>query len=461
MPFILKKYYSPRSLFFFLGEGLLIFLSVNAVYLLFEGQAAYKEFVFLFVFRAALVTIIFQLSLYFFDLYDLAENHAPPDVAARILQAFGVGCVLLAFFYYVLPITVISTRIFWPGFTAVCLSVFIWRFLYNHVLNKKMFAQSVIILGTGKMASDIANEILQRRDAPFKIVYFIGESNPAYPLPSDIPVTVEVELLPELCKEHHIEKVVVAMDDRRGKTPVKELMECKFLGYTIEYGINFYEKLTGKILVKEVNPDWIIFSDGFNKGRLLRLSKQVLDFFLALFGLIATMPVFLLSAIIIRLESPGPIFYLQERVGLDGAPFKVIKFRSMRNDAEKDGPVWAQENDARVTRFGGFIRKVRIDELPQMINVLKGEMSFVGPRPERSVFVEQLSKNLPYYALRHNVKPGISGWAQTYYPYGASEEDALRKLEYDLYYVKYMSLQMDIWVIFQTIKTVLFQRGAR
>ncbi len=461
MPFILKKYYSPRNLFFFLGEGLLIFLAVNAVYFLFEGQDLYKEFVFLFIFRSALVTIIFQLSLYFFDLYDLAESHAPPDVAARILQAFGVGCVLLAFFYYVFPITVIPTRIFWPGFIAVCLSVFIWRYLYNHVLNKKMFAQSVIVLGTGKMASNIAHEIQQRHDAPFKIACFIGDLNPAYSLPAGITVTSEVSQLPKLCQENHVERVVVAMDDRRGKTPVKELMECKFLGYTIEYGINFYEKLTGKRLVKEVNPDWIIFSDGFKKGRLLRLSKQVLDFFLALFGLIVTMPVFILSAIIIRFESPGPIFYLQERVGLDGKPFKVIKFRSMRSDAEKDGPVWAMENDTRVTRFGGFIRKVRIDELPQMINVLKGEMSFVGPRPERPVFVEQLTENIPYYALRHNVKPGISGWAQTYYPYGASEEDALRKLEYDLYYVKYMSLQMDIWVIFQTIKTVLFQKGSR
>jgi len=189
--------------------------------------------------------------------------------------------------------------------------------------------------------------------------------------------------------------------------------------------------------------------------------KGVIDIFLALFGLLATLPITIASGIIIRLESPGPIFYFQERVGLHGKPFKLIKFRSMQSDAEKNGPVWAMKNDTRVTRFGLFIRKTRIDELPQMINVLKGDMSFVGPRPERPVFVDQLTQKIPYYSLRHNVKPGISGWAQVCYPYGASEEDALRKLEYDLYYIKYMSLQMDLWVIFQTVKTVLFQKGSR
>ncbi len=446
---------------FFHGEGLLIFLSLNAVYAYYRGSELFVSTLLMCGFRAFVVTATFQLSLYFFDLYDLGESLSPTDVAARILQAFGVGCMALGFLYYFFPLSVIPTNVFWPGFIAVCVSVFLWRYLYNHVLNRKLFAQTVIILGTGKMACDIANQIEQSRDAAYKIVHFVGEENSAFPLPPGIPVSTQVEQLPELCQEYNVERVVMAMDDRRGKTPIQQLMDCKFLGFPVEYGINFYEKLAGKILVEKVNPDWFIFSDGFKKGRLQTFIKQLIDFFLAIVGLIVTLPITIVSAIIIRLESPGPIFYRQERVGLHGKSFKVIKFRSMRSDAEKDGPVWAMENDTRVTRFGGFIRKVRIDELPQMLNVLMGEMSFVGPRPERPVFVDELSKTIPYYSVRHNVMPGISGWAQICYPYGASEEDALRKLEYDLYYIKYMSGRMDLWVIFQTVKIVLFRKGSR
>ncbi len=461
MPYILQKYYSPRVVLFFLGEGLLIFLSVYSVYNFLKGSEFFAETIFLYGFRALVVTVTFQLSLYFFDLYDLGESLSPPDVAARILQAFGVGCIALSFFYYFFPLCMIQTRMFIPGFAAVCISVFIWRYLYNHVLNKKMFAKTVIVVGTGKIAYDIANEVKRKRDTGFEIVHFIGEENPSFPLTQNIPITANVDKLPNLCKTNNIERVVVAMDDRRGKTPIRELMDCKFMGFPVEHGINFFEKLTGKILVEKMNPDWIIYSSGFKKSRMLSLGKLVFDTFLAFFGLIAILPITAISAIIIRLESPGPVFYIQERVGLHGKSFKLIKFRSMRSDAEKDGPVWAMENDSRITKFGHFIRKTRIDELPQIINVLKGDMSFVGPRPERPVFVEQLSKTIPYYSLRHNVKPGITGWAQICYSYGASAEDALRKLEYDLYYIKYMSLKIDFWVIFQTIKTVLFRKGSR
>jgi sugar transferase (PEP-CTERM system associated) len=324
-----------------------------------------------------------------------------------------------------------------------------------------MFAQTVIVVGAGKMAHDIAGELEKRRDAGFKITHFLGSPNPSFPLPPHIPVIADVEQLPRLCKQYDVERVVVAIDDRRGTTPIQQLMDCKFMGFPVEYGINFYEKLTGKILVEKVNPDWIIFSNGFKKSRLTSMSKQVFEFFLALLGLAVASPLIAMSAAIIKWESPGPVFYLQDRVGLHGRKFKLIKLRSMQNDAEKDGPVWAKENDTRVTGFGHFIRKTRIDELPQMLNVLKGDMSFVGPRPERPIFVEKLSQSIPYYSLRHNVKPGISGWAQICYPYGASEKDALRKLEYDLYYIKYMSIQIDFWVIFQTIKTMLFLKGSR
>jgi sugar transferase (PEP-CTERM system associated) len=461
MPYILKNYYSPRKLFFFVGEALLIFFSVNLIYVLLSGRDPYLDSLILHIYRTIIFTAIFLLCLYFFDLYDLGEILHPPDVASRALQAFGIGCIMLAFIYYFFPITVIPGHIFWPGLFAVSCSVALWRFLYNQILNRKMFSQMVIIVGAGKMAADIASELVKRRDAGFSIAHFIGTPSPDYPLPADIPVTSEVKQLPDLCRRYHVERVVVAMDDRRGNTPIQELMDCKFMGFPVEYGINFYEKLTGKILVEKVNPDWIIFSSGFKKSRLTSISKGTFEMLLALIGLVAVSPLLAISALIIKLESPGPVFYRQERVGLHGKTFKLIKLRSMRSDAEKDGPVWAMENDTRVTRFGNIIRKTRIDELPQMLNVLMGDMSFVGPRPERPVFVEKLIKSIPYYALRHNVKPGISGWAQICYPYGASEKDALRKLEYDLFYVKYMSIQMDFWVMFQTIKIMLFLKGSR
>jgi len=461
MPYILKKYYPVRNVLFFIGEGLLIFIALNIVQFLFSGQEHSSRFVLLCGLRSFLATAVFQLSLYFCDLYDLAENMSPQESISRMIQSLGIGCILLALTYYFFPRSMIPFPQFWYGFGAICLSIFLWRFMYNHILNKRMFAYPVIILGTGKMAQNIVNEIIGKRDTGFKIVKFVGEHKPNSPLPSDIEICEDVTRLPRLCQQFNVERVVVAMDERRGKTPIQELLQCKLLGFPVEYGVNFYERLTGKILVKELNPGSIIYSTGFKVGRLARFSKFVFDIVFALTGLLITLPITLLAALIIRLESPGPVIYAQERVGKHGKTFKVYKFRSMRSDAEKNGPVWAGKDDERVTRFGRFIRKIRIDELPQMWNVLKGDMSFVGPRPERPVFVEQLVSAIPYYSLRHNVKPGITGWAQICYPYGASVEDALHKLEYDLYYIKYISLQFDFWVIFQTIKTVVLRKGAR
>lgn len=461
MPYIFKSYYSPRKLVFFFGEGLLIFLAVNSVALIYSQNGASTVELSLVLIKTLLFTGIFLLTFYFYDLYDLGEISSVPNIVSRVTQAFGVGCVILASIYYYFPLFNIPTTIFWPGLSAVGLSICLWRIVYDQVINKKMFVQSIIILGTGRMAHDIATELAKRRDSGFNIVHFIGVRSSSYLLPQKVPVTRDVSLLPKLCKQYNVERVVVAIDDRRGHTPIKELMECKFRGIPVEYGINFYEKLTGKIMVKEVNPDWFIFSKGFKKSRFTSKSKQMVESLVACLGLIVVSPIIALSCLLIKFESGGPVFYYQERVGLHGRIFKLIKLRSMYNDAEKDGPVWARADDERVTRYGRFMRKTRIDELPQLINVVLGHMSFVGPRPERPVFVDRLSQAIPYYSFRHNVKPGISGWAQICYPYGASADDALRKLEYDLYYIKYMSLQIDIWVMFQTVKIILFTKGAR
>ena len=461
MPYILNKYYPIRNLFFFVGEGLLIFSGLNLGYFFYRGPGSYTDAIGLYGFRALVATFVFQLILYFFDLYDLGKKISTAESIARTVQAFGVGCIVLAIIYFLFPVFMLTSVIFWYGYAIICLCIFGWRFSYNYVLDKRMFSQSILILGAGNMASEIAGEIQGRRDSGYKISGFIGEGNPACSFFKGIPFFPKPEDLMGLCQEHHVQRIVVALDDRRGATPIKELLSCKLAGVPIEDGISFYEGLAGKIIVEKVNPAWLIFAEGFKKGRIVAFSKRTIDIFFSLFGLLVTFPVTLISAIIVKLESPGGIFYFQERVGEKGKVFNVIKFRSMRADAEKDGPVWAMKNDMRVTRFGAFIRKARIDEIPQMWNVLKGEMSFVGPRPERPVFVKELNTKIPYYSLRHSVKPGITGWAQICYPYGASEEDALRKLEYDLYYIKNMTFQMDLWIIFQTIKTVLFQKGSR
>lgn len=332
--------------------------------------------------------------------------------------------------------------------------------MYHLVLEKKLFVREVIIIGAGEMAERITQQIDSNQESGILISAYITSSPPQFDL-GVIPVFNSLAEMNNHPRFAMAERIVVALDDRRGTMPITDLLNNKLQGRIIEDGISFYESISGKILVEKVNPAWLIFSEGFERGQVTYYIKRLLDISLAVFGLVVSLPVTLITALLVKMESPGPIFYRQERVGERGKGFSIVKFRSMRQDAEKNGAVWAVQNDSRVTRVGGFIRKVRIDEIPQMWNVLKGQMSFVGPRPERPIFVKQLVDKLPYYSLRHSAKPGITGWAQVCYPYGASEEDALRKLEYDLYYIKHQSIYIDLLIIFRTVKTVLFRKGAR
>jgi len=460
MPTISNKYYPIRKILFFLGEGLLIFTSVLGVLILFSGWTIFLVVPAEYVLRAISVTLAFQLSLYFYDLYDLRQPGTTAETFIRMMQSFGVGCILLAGLYFLFPSIVISIKIFWGCYILICLTLLAWRSLYYLILEKKLFSRGVILVGTGETASKIVQEINRNRESGFNICALIGTTAPVFDH-LDIPV---ISSLADLAKNPElagVERIVVALDDRRGNMPIADLLNNKLRGKIIEDSISFYEAITGKILVEKVNPAWLIFSEGFNYGRMTYFIKRTIDLFFALIGITLSLPVTLITAVLIKLESPGPVFYKQKRVGERGEVFSIIKFRSMRQDAEKDGAVWARQNDDRVTRVGNFIRKVRIDEIPQMWNVICGQMSFVGPRPERPVFVDQLVQKLPYYSLRHAAKPGITGWAQVCYPYGASEEDALRKLEYDLYYIKHQSFFIDLLIIFRTIKTVLFQKGSR
>lgn len=460
MPTLFNKYYPVRTIVFFLGEGALIFSSLLVVDCVMLGPGLFFLDLLPNFSRALLVTLIFQLCLYFFDQYDLSNEVSLPNTFTRMTQAFGVGCILLGGVYYSIPFMIISSRIFWLGYLVICLSVSLWRGAYYLILRKRLFVQNILLVGTGTLASDIARVIEGVQDSVFRVIGFVGDNDPAFN-PHGAPVRPTIEDFKELLSGHDLERIIVALDDPRGATPISALLDCKMRGITVEQSTTFYERVAGKILVERIAPSWIIFSDGFFLSRWKYHIKRLMDLVFSIILLIVTMPVLLVTALLIKLESPGPIFYFQERVGEGNRLFRIMKFRSMQQDAEKNGAVWAKQNDDRVTRVGEVIRTLRIDELPQLLNVIKGEMSLVGPRPERQIFVDELAKKIPYYTIRHNLKPGVTGWAQVCYPYGASELDALKKLEYDLYYMKNLSIAFDLLVIFKTVKTVLFKKGSR
>jgi sugar transferase (PEP-CTERM system associated) len=331
-------------------------------------------------------------------------------------------------------------------------------------MRRKFFAEKTIILGFGELARDILYEAVSRKDLSYDIDFVIAPegNNDTQGQFKGISVHYGFDNICDLVEAENAKNVIVALDEKRGLLPYEQLLKCKVRGINIIDGEGFYERITGKLLVERINPSWLIFSDGFVKSKTTRLVKRVVGFTGAFLGLIILLPFFTLVALAIKLETRGPIFFRQERVGENWEIFNLLKFRSMKANAEESsGPVWASDDDPRITRVGKIIRKLRIDELPQMWNVLKGEMSFVGPRPEREYFIQELEKKIPFYRERFTVKPGITGYAQVLYPYGASEKDALEKLKYDLYYIKNMSLVLDLMVIFKTIKIVLLGRGAR
>ena len=460
MPYLFRQFVPLRAIAFGFGEGVLIFAAVAAGYLLFEDVAAAHDYLLL-IARGILITSVFQLCLYYFDLYDFSNKQDLYGMAIRITQAWGVACIVIGFVYVIVPAVIISTHIFVAVFLLAYGGVLLWRGVYVLTIEHRLFTTRLLVLGSGEQAERIVHKIEQLRDSGYAVIAQVGEGMVPRLTAREAVVYTDTAELNDVVRRHRIEVVVVALDDRRGRMPVRQLLECKLAGRDIVNGVSFFEGLTGTILVENMSPSWIIFSEGFSRKRMIYLLKRSMDVILSVAGIVISLPVTLASAVIIKLESRGKLFYQQTRVGVGGKPFELIKFRSMREDAERDGPVWAVKDDPRVTRYGAFMRKTRIDELPQLWNILRRDMSFVGPRPERPEFVQRLEERIPYYSLRHSIRPGLTGWAQVRYPYGASEEDALRKLEYDLYYVKNMNVLMDTMIILRTIKTVLFQKGGR
>ena len=404
-----------------------------------------------------------QTSLYYNELYDLKVTDTYLELGLRLTRAMGIASIVLAIIYYCIPSLLIGRGIFFISLAFLLLLVVSWRYAYSWVLKKKMFTERVMILGHGDVCRHIINEINGHADSGYQVAGVISTNSTS---PSafyhKVPVFSMNRALYEMAQSLHTNKIIVAMNERRGSLPTEELLRCKMKGITILEGETLYEELTGKILVEKLKPSWLIFSDGFRKSRSTHFMKRAVGLVLASVGLLLTLPLIGIIALAIKLDSRGPVIFRQDRCGEDGRVFKLCKFRSMIDNAEAGcGPCWASNDDWRVTRVGKVLRKYRLDEIPQMWNVLKGDLSFVGPRPERPEFVRKLAQMIPYYSERHTVKPGVTGWAQVSYGYGASVEDALEKLKYDLFYIKNMCLVMDLMIIFKTAKIVLLKSGAR
>ena len=407
------------------------------------------------IWLVAVTVFLFHLG----DLYSLRLPMGRREVIARILICQLGSAVLLAAAGFLVPILQLDRPTYFLVIGGGAVALVIWRLAWLGPWSSFRAGRAVLVLGAGPIGRSIAD--LEGSSArPFRIAGFVD----------DDPVTAAglprhrllggLDRLQEIVDEVQPNLIVVGQDDRRGTFPAAALLECRLRGIGVEDWPAFYEKVTGKILVSDLRPSWLIFSDGFVKTRRAIIIKRSIDMVLALTGLLVTSPLIALTALAVRLESPGPVLFRQTRTGQYGREFTMYKFRSMRADAElHTGAVWAQKDDPRVTRIGRFLRRTRLDELPQLYNVLVGEMSFIGPRPERPEFIDELERRIPLYRARLSVKPGVTGWAQVRYTYGASVEETVEKLQYDLYYVKNLSLFLDLLILISTVQVVLFGRG--
>jgi len=412
-------------------------------------------------YKAALATIFCLTSFYLFDLYDFIVMHDRGELVLRLLQALGLAWIAMALLFYAVPQVMIGRGVSFIALPIALLLMVSWRLAIHWVLGHPELGERILIVGSGSFAIEIARETLNRPDAGFRVIGFV-DNDPALVgksliNPKVIGLTSE---LASLVKREHVDRLVVAMGDRRGQFPTQELLRLSLSGdVSIEESASFYERLTGRVLLDMIRPSWLIFSSRGRRARANEVLRIVIHRIIALLGAILSLPITIVTALLIKIDSRGPILYKQERVGQNGRTFTLMKFRSMRVDAEKDGPVWASSGDDRMTRVGRIIRKIRVDEIPQFWSILRGDMNFVGPRPERPHFVSQLAQEIDYYEQRHLVAPGLTGWAQIKYAYGASIEDARKKLEYDLYYIKNQNLALDATIMFETIKTILSGRG--
>ena len=454
---------NARTLLLLLVEAMLLFAGlIVAVYVRLGAVGAEDTLINRNGFyKASLFTVFCLASFYLFDLYDFVVMHDRHELILRLLQALGLAWVALALVFYAIPQAMIGRGVSLISLPLALTLMVAWRLTVHWVLGHPNLGERILIVGSGPFAVEIARETIERSDAGFRVVGFVDNDptllGKSLINPKVIGLTSD---LAGLVKRESIDRIVVAIGDRRGQFPTQELLQLSLSGdVSIEESASFYERLTGRVLLDMIRPSWLIFSGRGRRGRFNEAVRTAMHRSVALIGAILSSPIAIVTAILIKLESRGSVLYRQERLGKNGRPFTLMKFRSMRTDAEKDGPVWAKSDDERMTGVGRIIRKIRVDEIPQFWNILRGDMNFVGPRPERPHFVAQLAQEIPYYEQRHLIAPGLTGWAQIKYPYGASIEDAKQKLQYDLYYIKNQSLALDATIMFETIKTILFGKG--
>ncbi|HEX8772186.1 MAG TPA: TIGR03013 family XrtA/PEP-CTERM system glycosyltransferase [Pyrinomonadaceae bacterium] len=456
---------NARTVLLIIVEAMLLFVAmITAVYVRLGVLGAEEQLLRSYGFyKIALATFFCLSAFYLYDLYDYVVMRDRRELVLRLIQALGLAWVALALVIYALPQMLIGRGVSSIALPLALTLMVTWRVTIHWFLGHPDIGERVLIVGSGASAVEIAREALARRDVGYRIIGFV-DTDPALVgksliNPRVIGLTSELDVL---VKRENVDRIVVALGERRGQFPTDQLLDLSLSGnVSIEECASFYERLTGRVHLDMMRPSWLIFSGRGRQKRLSAFTRAVMHRSVALIGAILSLPFALVTAVLIKLESRGPILYKQERVGKNGQPFVLMKFRSMRVDAEKNGPTWAKTDDDRATRVGRIIRKIRVDEIPQFWNILKGEMSFVGPRPERPHFVKQLAQEIPYYEQRHLIAPGLTGWAQIKYPYGSSIEDARQKLQYDLYYIKNQTLGLDAAILFETVKTILFGRGAR
>jgi sugar transferase (PEP-CTERM system associated) len=463
---IFNRYFSVYDLILIIGDVIVAFLAsvtVRATMFFFDISQG-PDWIF-WSFQAAAVTVIIVVSFYYSDLYAIDQTLSNRELLLRLMSGIGFACVLIAAVSY--PIPQFGKTLYVGQMAVMVLSLCAWRIGFMRVIERAQIHARVLVIGVQAIGKLVAEELLRQKKLGMEVVAFVGESADQVELSYGNPIRVSLPVIPssllmKLFEQGSVNRILLAGVEGYSEALGRELVTLRARGIAIEDCHSFYERLVSKIAIADLSPEWIVRCKGFRRDRLIIFTKRVIDLVVSAIGLLVSAPVCMLTALAIKLDSAGPILYRQERLGRNEEPYTIYKFRSMFEGAEADvGPVWAVKDDSRITRVGQIIRKLRIDEIPQMINVLKGQMSLVGPRPERPFFVQTLNRKIPYYFLRHSIKPGITGWAQICYSYGDSEEDAIEKLQYDLYYIKNMSALFDLQIIFESLKVILLGRGAR
>jgi len=454
---LLNVYYPTRTVVLILCEALIVcgsFVLASAIVL--GGETLNVLGHDHGIMKIAILTVCTILCAYYFDLYEPQHISARWEIYFRLLLVMGCLAFALSAIVYVFPQAAIARFVFLLGLILVVAGLIVWRSAFEWISGHAVFQERVYVLGEGDRASAIIQTIREHRECGMVVVGWDAPAVDKAQRKKTFATAVE-----QMASETSIDRVVIALDERRGELPVDGLLAMRFRGVTIEEVGSVLERLTGKLQLDGLRPSDLLFCEGFRMKPSQQFLLRIASTLVAAIGLILFLPLFPFVVLLVRLSSPGPVFFRQERVGLNGKIFSVYKFRTMVVDAEAEGAQWAQKNDPRVTRVGQFMRKTRLDEVPQLWNVLRGDMSFVGPRPERPEFVSWLAHELPFYDVRNMIRPGLTGWAQIRYGYGATLEQSREKLAYDLYYVKHQTLGLDLLIMFETIKTILRRRGAQ